>query len=76
VATTQPNFKSRDVQRLVKALRSTGIEPTAVEVDRDGKIRALTSKGEVQSSTDLDQWKAKRDARKAQRNKQQAQEAR
>jgi hypothetical protein len=36
-------FKDRDVQRVIKAARSAGLQPSAVEVDpRTGKIKVMS----------------------------------
>jgi hypothetical protein len=64
MASTQPNFRNRDVQRLVKALRSVKAEPgLMVEVEtKDGTvIRATTGKGNVEpNAPPLEQWRSKR----------------
>ncbi len=37
-------FKDRDIRRVVKAARSAGIQPTAIEVDpKTGRIRVIGS---------------------------------
>jgi hypothetical protein len=41
-------FKDRDVQRVIRAARSAGLNPTAVRVDpRTGMITVLTGKTEA-----------------------------
>jgi hypothetical protein len=41
-------FKDRDVQRVIKAARSAGLDPVAVEVDpKTGRIKVTGSKGEA-----------------------------
>jgi hypothetical protein len=43
-------FKDRDVQRVIRAARSAGLDPTAVRVDpRTGMITVLTAKAEPKS---------------------------
>jgi hypothetical protein len=49
-------FKDRDVQRLVKAVQKTGLNPTAVEVDiKTGRIRVISGKVD-DIGGDLDKW--------------------
>lgn len=44
-------FKDRDVQRIIKAARSAGLDPVEVEVDpKTGRIRVVGSKAAVASS--------------------------
>jgi hypothetical protein len=39
-------YKDRDIKRVVKAARSAGLDPTAVEVDtKTGKIKVFSSGG-------------------------------
>jgi hypothetical protein len=55
-------FKDRDIQRVIKAARSAGLDPVEVEVDpRTGKIKAI-SKAAVAASeqNSLDNWLAKK----------------
>jgi hypothetical protein len=43
-------FKDRDIQRVVKAARSAGLDPVAVEVDpKTGRIKVMGRKGEATS---------------------------
>jgi hypothetical protein len=61
-------FKDRDVQRVIKAARSAGLDPVAVEVDpKTGRIKVTTGKPSEAHGGDLDKWMAKRgkDARPA-----------
>ena len=53
-------FRNRDIQRAVKATKSAGLDPVAVEVNpNSGVIRILTSKSMPISEGELDQWMAK-----------------
>jgi hypothetical protein len=49
-------FKDRDVQRLIKAVQKTGLNPTAIEVDvKTGRIRVISGKVD-EIGGDLDKW--------------------
>ena len=51
VANAVHKFKDRDVQRVIKAARSAGLDPVAVEVDpKTGRIRVISSKAAVASN--------------------------
>lgn len=62
-------FRQGDVARALKAAKSAGITVARYEIDAEGKIVVFA--GEPTSAsmqTDpLDEWKARRDARRAQR---------
>jgi len=59
-------FKDRDVQRVIKAARSAGLDPAAVEVDpHTGKIKVMSKSEPPSSGSDLDNWLRKKDARQA-----------
>ena len=48
-------FKDRDVQRVIKAARSAGLDPAAVEVDPNtGKIKVMGKLEPPPSGGDLD----------------------
>ena len=50
-------FKDRDVQRVIKAARSAGLDPAAVEVDPNtGKIKVMGKLEPPPSGSDLDNW--------------------
>jgi hypothetical protein len=52
-------FRNRDIQRAVKATKSAGLDPVAVEVNpNSGVIKILTSKS-TPNEGELDQWMAK-----------------
>lgn len=59
-------FKHSDVTRAVKAALKSGLIIIRTEIEPDGKI-ILVHSGERMTSpvTELDQWRAKRDARSA-----------
>jgi hypothetical protein len=43
-------FRDRDIQRVLKACRSAGLDPVAVEVDPNtGRIKVTGRKGEASS---------------------------
>ena len=45
-------FKDRDVQRVIKAARSAGLEPVSVEVDpHTGRIKVTTNKAATEPNT-------------------------
>jgi Tfp pilus assembly PilM family ATPase len=49
-------FKDRDVQRLVKAARAAGLNPTAIEVDiKAARIKVFSGKSDDVGG-DLDKW--------------------
>jgi hypothetical protein len=61
-------FKDRDVQRLVKAARSAGLDPMDVEVDlKNSRIKVIGRRGEASEAHggDLDAWMRQKDARPA-----------
>ena len=65
MARRSSTFKQSDVERAVKAVRSTGLDVGAVEVAPDGTIRVMVgaSQGDSQAAmTPFDQWKAQKDA--------------
>ena len=54
VANKLHKFKDSDVQRVIKAAKSAGLEPTGVEVNPvTGAIRVITGKT-VEAANDLD----------------------
>jgi hypothetical protein len=53
-------FKNRDIQRAVRATKSAGLDPVAVEVNpKSGVIRILTSSSPPSEGGELDQWMKK-----------------
>jgi hypothetical protein len=51
------SFRDRDVRRLIKSAKESGLNPTAVEVDiRTGRIRVITGKAGEATGGDLDKW--------------------
>ncbi len=44
-------FRLNDWKRAVRAARNAGLDPTAVEVDRDGTIRVILAKKGEQVDT-------------------------
>jgi hypothetical protein len=51
-------FKDRDIQRVIKAVRSAGLDPAVVEVDpHTGKITVFGGKAAAaKQANELDQW--------------------
>ena len=60
-------FKQADLTRALRAARGAGVEIGTIEVTRDGTIRILTGPAAPLPTDHYDAWKAKRDARPAQR---------
>lgn len=58
-------FRQADVQRAVKGVRAEGLPVSGVEITRDGTIRVLTEGVPSQQVSDLQRWRASRDARRA-----------
>lgn len=63
-------FRQSDVERAVKAARAAGLDIGMVEVAPDGTIRVkvgATSEDSPTAATPYDDWKARKNARSAQR---------
>jgi len=52
-------YKDRDIKRVIKAVRSAGLEPTGVELDlaaRKIKVTVSSKSDKSNEGADLDQW--------------------
>lgn len=59
-------YKDRDIRRIVKAARSAGLDPVAVEVDpKTGKIRVIGSERNADGDVNFFDQEAERLRRKA-----------
>ena len=61
-------FTQSDVARALKGAHAAGFDPDAVEITTQGVIRLSRGSQAVAAKSPLDAWKAKYDARKAERN--------
>jgi len=63
---TFTQLRQSDVKRFINALRGCGLEILQTEVDRDGRIVVTHgSAAPAAQISDLDAWRARRDARSA-----------
>lgn len=58
----KPRFRPSDITRAVDAVKRTGLEITATEVDPDGKIRLTHVPIAASSQSAFDAWKERRNA--------------
>lgn len=58
-------FRQSDVARAIRAVKAMGLPITGVRIDPQGGIDIDTHEGPATPATSFDDWKARRDARKA-----------
>ena len=58
-------FRQADVQRLIRAAKAEGVSVVGYEVRPDGAVRLLTGETEEPQRDELEEWRARRDQRKA-----------
>jgi hypothetical protein len=56
-------FRQRDVERVLRAMRSTGVQVARVEVTADGKIIVIA--GQATKAEDTNEWDTDLDAHQA-----------
>ena len=64
----QAAFRQVDVTRAARAAAAAGLRVASIKIGRDGGIEILTSDAAPVEIDAFAEWKAKRDARRPQRN--------
>lgn len=65
--TRRQTFRQADVSRALKGAKGAGLEILRVEIDQTGKIVIVSGQAVTDALDHHAAWKAKRDAREAQR---------
>jgi hypothetical protein len=58
--------RKADIDRVIKCAQAAGLAVVEIQVQPDGSFRVLTGTAAASEVSDLDAWRAKRAARKAQ----------
>ena len=61
-------FRQVDVTRAARAVTAAGLRVASIKIGRDGGIEILTAEAAPELTDAFSEWKAKRDARRSQRN--------
>jgi hypothetical protein len=64
----QATFRQVDVTRAARAATAAGLRVASIKIGRDGGIEILTAGAAPVEIDAFGEWKAKRDARRPQRN--------
>jgi hypothetical protein len=64
----QATFRQVDVTRAARAATAAGLRVASIKIGRDGGIEILTAEAAPVEIDAFGEWKAKRDARRPQRN--------
>jgi hypothetical protein len=64
----QATFRQVDVTRAARAATAAGLRVASIKIGRDGGIEILTTEAAPVEIDAFSEWKAKRDARRPQRN--------
>jgi len=64
----QAAFRQVDVTRAARAAVAAGLRVASIKIGRDGAIEILTAEAAPLETDAFSEWKAQRDARRAQRN--------
>jgi hypothetical protein len=61
-------FRQADVTRAARGAAAAGLSVSSIRIGRDGVIEVLTTQAAGELTDAFGDWKAKRDARRSQRN--------